>query len=366
MVYIYVYEAIMENDSESLERFLENGFDPNTEYSNLQSPLEMAVMFKNVEAIKILMKYGAKPVIAEQETSCLHDAVLKGDYKMVKELLNDNYINNVLYSGGFTPLCLAVYLNNVSLVKLLLSHSADTDIPNVDQLTPLHIAVANENITIVKLLLNKGANTELMDKIGCTPLMIAVQSGNLEICSILLKKAKHPEIERMILLAVVRGRKGVLRLLFNKGADVNCIFKVNGELCTILEVIKKNYPEILDMEEMVTELVAEVVISKCRMMTTNQEEGFSRNASIITGMESLLRVASKCREEFMYMEKINVGNKNLFEICIMKQRKYISTDDLVTCYHRIISTYSTIEIYKYTMERLVQLMHKRMCKIYYC
>ncbi|ARE67243.1 SWPV2-ORF024 [Shearwaterpox virus] len=365
MAYIYVCEAIMDNDNASLNRFLDNGFDPNTEYGTLQSPLEMAVMFKNTEAIKILMRYGAKPVVTEYTTSCLHDAVLRDDYKIVKDLLKNNYVNNVLYSGGFTPLCLAAYLNKVNLVKLLLAHSADVDISNTDRLTPLHIAVSNKNLTMVKLLLNKGADTDLLDNMGRTPLMIAVQSGNIEICSTLLKKIKCPELEKLILPAVIHGRKEVLRLLFNKGADVNYIFERNGKSYTVLELIKESYSEILDTKE-VAELVAEVVLSKCRTMTAKQEEGFSRNASVITGVENLLSVALRCGEEFLSMEKVYVGEKNLFEICILKQNKYINSSNLVTCYHKIIDTYLTTEIYKYTMERLIQIMNKRMYKICDC
>ncbi|AYP74283.1 ankyrin repeat protein [Fowlpox virus] len=364
MHYIHVYEAIMENDDVSFKRFLDNGFNPNIEYG-VRYPLEVAVAFRNEQAIKMLMMYGATPIPQICKKSSLHEAVLRDDYMMVKELLDKKtYVNNVLFCCGFTPLCFAVFLNMTDMVKLLLKHSADVEIPNVELSTPLHLAVTRQNTKVIKLLLKKGAKIDLEDITGHTPLSLAVESGNTEICNILLKNRKSGNngSKSLLLLAALNGNKDIIRSLLDHGEDVNSVFNFDGKSCTVLEVIRERYPERLDTDA-IAELVSAVVISKCKHMSEEQEKGFSKNSPVVLEVESLLQVALKCGEEFMEMEETRVGKKNLYEICILKQNKHLNVKTLLKYYSRITKIYSKLHFYKHTMTRVIQIMENRRAKL---
>ncbi|ARF02636.1 SWPV1-019 [Shearwaterpox virus] len=365
MHYIYVCEAIMENDDASLKRFLDDGFNPNIEYG-IQFPLEIAVAFRNEEAIKMLIRYGAKPSPKICSNSSLHEAVLKDDYLMMKELLDKKaYVNNVLYFGAFTPLCLAVYHNKTNLVKLLLKYSADVNIPNIELSTPLHLAVRAKNIKIVKLLVNNEADIDIEDDYGNTPLTLAVESGNHEICNILLKKRiiKNNGLKSLLMIAAVNGNRDIVRMLVESGENVNLPFEFNSKSYTVLEAIKDNNPEMLSTEA-VAELVAAVVISKCKYMSEDEEIGFSKNASVILETDSLIKVAMMCGEEFLNMEKIQIGKRNLYEICILKQNKHLDVTLLLNHYRKIINLYTQLQFYKHSMKRVIQLMSIRRSKLH--
>ena len=87
----------------------------------------------------------------------IFDEIEKGDYEMVKELLDNGVDVNIIDKNN--------YLNN----------------------TPLHHA-SRGNIKIVKLLIENGANINALDKDNISPLSYACHHKKLEIAKLLLKE----------------------------------------------------------------------------------------------------------------------------------------------------------------------------------
>lgn len=94
----------------------------------------------------------------------LHHAVIKGDYKLVKNLLDSGADINAKNIYNITPIHEAVLYNRKKIVKLLAKYKADIEAEELyDGCTPLMIAVAYGRVHLVKLLLSFGASREHKD-----------------------------------------------------------------------------------------------------------------------------------------------------------------------------------------------------------
>lgn len=120
------------------------------------------------------------------ETDCfgntrLHYAVIKGDYKIVKLLLDnksDTYIKN---NENKTPINLAKDNKNDVLVRLLLFYGNNSDqicnliyseLNNDEGYILINVLLKNKNLKLVKLLIDKKPNLE--NEYGCTILQLAI------------------------------------------------------------------------------------------------------------------------------------------------------------------------------------------------
>jgi len=106
----------------------------------------------------------------------LRNAVRDHDNTTVGHLVNGGVDPNVADVDGRTPLCVAAYSGDKSVVRLLLSAGAEPDqVVNHDfnSVTPLHLCVKRGHYDIVKLLVEAGASIEFRDDDGQTPAMIA-------------------------------------------------------------------------------------------------------------------------------------------------------------------------------------------------
>jgi len=122
----------------------------------------------------------------------LNMAAVKGDYEMVRRLLQHGADPNRIYKFEkfpcyVTPLFEAVYSKKIDVVKLLLLYCAKPNMPIYNGETPLMIAVLKKKIEIVQVLLDAGADVNARDKIGWTPLWYAIRSQKSEIIKLLLK-----------------------------------------------------------------------------------------------------------------------------------------------------------------------------------
>ena len=95
---------------------------------------------------------------------------------------------------GNTPLHVAVWKDQASMVDLLLDFGANPNIsnkpmnPKGKQGTPLHLAIARGNTEIARMLINRGAYIHARDALGMTPLASAAYWGRADIFGLLLSK----------------------------------------------------------------------------------------------------------------------------------------------------------------------------------
>uniref|UniRef100_A0AAT9UQL8 Ankyrin repeat containing protein n=1 Tax=Apapanepox virus TaxID=3049969 RepID=A0AAT9UQL8_9POXV len=356
--------AITTNNMNVLSYMLNIGHNPNFEIYNGISPLTLAMKFRNSLAIKLLMKHGALPKVEPGSRSPLHDAVVRGKTKAVEMLLMVNaYADDVFYKDGMTPLYLATKLQKVEIMKTLLKHKADPDISSTDKTSALHLAVMLGDVNMTKLLIRNKATLDLEDGYGYTPLLHAVAYKNIEICKLLLDSGANPNYvgrngDVALLCAVENNRPDIVRLLISRGADCNIMTTIEGEYCTILDVIKNHC---IDLKtEAIAALIAEILISIHRKSISEPIDGFKKNTSTIEDTGEFLEVKAKCIQELTYMKSQKIGKKSLYEMFILENNTHRQNENvLARNVKKILTVNNEIHLYRYLLREAVKISLKR-------
>jgi ankyrin repeat protein len=167
-------------------------------------PLHSFTIDANKECIKVLLEYGADPMIAEPITmrTSLHLAADSGDFELLSLLVLNSTIPidaNVTDAEGNTPLHLVLMNTNPSAqqlrcVMLLLDKGASVTIANKRGITPLHYACGNRFFganslaePIIHILLEMSADPNARDNDNCTPLIIACAHREWDLCRALFE-----------------------------------------------------------------------------------------------------------------------------------------------------------------------------------
>jgi ankyrin repeat protein len=112
--------------------------DNDNEYE--MTPLFYAVYAQYYPAASALLELGADPNKLVNRSSCLHQAAIRNDVKIVELLLDSGADVNLLNFFNETALHLACREGNLAIVKLLVEHEADLDIINKRGKRPVDIA----------------------------------------------------------------------------------------------------------------------------------------------------------------------------------------------------------------------------------
>ena len=151
--------AVLEKDKERVRLLLRYGAK-NIHYND-HSLLSFAARMGLIEIVRLMQEYGFEDSSLDIETLLsLHDAIKTNDIDRALNLINSRMIDINESIKGQTPLSLAILLNNEEMVKILIRNGAQTLINAQDDLgsTPLHQAVGVGNEKIVKMLIAYGAN----------------------------------------------------------------------------------------------------------------------------------------------------------------------------------------------------------------
>jgi outer membrane protein TolC len=122
----------------------------------------------------------------------LHAATYRGNYEIVRMLLEKGADINAATSSGMSPLYIAANEGSLEIVKLLVEKGADVNLCGGTVMrSPLQRAAGKGHTEIVKVLVQNGAKIDFKSSTGWTALHSAAESGYKEIVLILLDQGAN-------------------------------------------------------------------------------------------------------------------------------------------------------------------------------
>lgn len=165
------FAAAASNDPAALNAAAESGANPNAhERHDFNTPLHIAAMVGNAEAIKLLLSKGAKPdAIDEDARTPLMIACYRSNTEAVKALLEAPEGIDAQDRQEQTALMFAARNGNLDIVKALIEKKAALDTARYDGATALHLAARDGHPNVIKALKEAGADVNIRDGRGRTP-----------------------------------------------------------------------------------------------------------------------------------------------------------------------------------------------------
>ncbi|WP_269900193.1 ankyrin repeat domain-containing protein [Paenalcaligenes faecalis] len=130
----------------------------------------------------------------DKDISLLAKAVSKGDWPIVKLLLEKGANPNVFDDAGLPLLAALASNGNDELIAFFLHKGADIHLCSSDGVTAIYAAASYNHYSTLEYLLEKGANINIQKESGWTPLMIAAKAGYKEVIELLLKHGANTQL----------------------------------------------------------------------------------------------------------------------------------------------------------------------------
>ena len=186
---IEVFSDIRRGETKKLREMLAHGMSPDVLWNDGETCiLSEAVYCQNKEAVRILLKAGAKTTIrGPGGKTPLHAAATGGDGEIVQMLLKAGADPMGGSGNGFTALHEAVWSGREDAVKALLPYYKKVNFsPTMWYGTPIGMAINQGRANIVQEILKAGLNVN--SPMFEEPLLVtAAKAGNVEIVKMLLK-----------------------------------------------------------------------------------------------------------------------------------------------------------------------------------
>lgn len=177
--FVSFFRAVEADDTWTVRRLLERGFDPNTmappELQGL-SPLAMAIRNKSPKVVEVLLAHPQLDVnyVSPHGETALMMAALRGELSVARRLLQKGAH---AYKAGWAPLHYAATGGHVEIIDLLLEHHAFIDAQSPNGSTPLMMAARYGSEAAVDRLLQAGADVTMRNQDGATVVDYARASG---------------------------------------------------------------------------------------------------------------------------------------------------------------------------------------------
>ena len=147
-----------------------------------------AAKFDDIAVVTLLLSKGVSPNTVDAKGNPMLNLAIKDKSTKVTELLINDKRTDVDLSNkyGETPLMIASIDGDLTLVKTLVLQKKA--MVNHIGWTPLHYACSKGNLEVAQFLVTNGALVDSLSPGNTTPLMMAVQSGNEQLIKLLLDK----------------------------------------------------------------------------------------------------------------------------------------------------------------------------------
>ncbi len=190
--YIDFFRDIDRDNSTAIQRYLKDGFDPNTVSEKAQPALLSALRAESYKSAKVLIAHPKTrlDLTNPQGESPLMMAALKGNIELMDLLIAHGARVN---KPGWSPLHYAATGPNAASVALLIRHGADVNAASPNGTTPLMMAARYGSPESLKLLIQSGAELQASNAMGLNALDFARQGARPDATELLHKLMDQPQ-----------------------------------------------------------------------------------------------------------------------------------------------------------------------------
>ncbi|XP_029103128.1 nuclear factor NF-kappa-B p105 subunit-like [Scleropages formosus] len=166
-----------------------------------QTPLHLAVVTQQEEAVTALLEAGADATLADRHgNTALHLAAQQSDGRMAALLLQHPQMVKLIEQPNATGLCpihLAVQASSLGALRELLSGGAHVEAQELSSgRTALHLATERDDVSLAGCLLLEGnAHVDSCTYDGSTPLHVAAGRGSVKLSALLMAAGADPHKE---------------------------------------------------------------------------------------------------------------------------------------------------------------------------
>nr|XP_020449746.1 LOW QUALITY PROTEIN: nuclear factor NF-kappa-B p105 subunit [Monopterus albus] len=166
-----------------------------------QTPLHLAVITQQKEAVEALLLAGADPTLTDRHgNTVLHLASQQEGEGMVQLLLQHRELRGLVEQANTAGMCAiheAVLANRLSSLRKLLEGGANVEAQERScGRTALHLATETDNVSLAGCLLLEGnAKVDCCTFNGSTPLHIAAGRGSVKLTALLMAAGADPHKE---------------------------------------------------------------------------------------------------------------------------------------------------------------------------
>ncbi len=192
-----LHEACMKGSADLMQPLVDAGADPATPDRFGETPLDLALAFKNSKAVAALLHLtvGAKEM-DQCSQAAMEAAVVRGRTELVRILIEAGFDVNRPTASGSTYLHDAALKGQRKTAQLLLDRGAKIDALDRHGATPLHNAALGGYAEVIGLLLDRGAAVDARDQEeGATALMLAAGLGRVSAVALLLRRGANPMLK---------------------------------------------------------------------------------------------------------------------------------------------------------------------------
>ena len=189
--------------------------------------LSRAVLTKDSNVVKLLLKKGANPNLPNNTSSKSTPLMIASNYNLVeiaKYLIENGADINQQDKNGDPAIHWSAYLGKVEFTKLLLDYGAKTNLKSIHADGVMDVALKEWQDSVVNLLISYGKGNNTVDKTD-RPLLEAIKKGNIKIVKKYLTKSNCNIVDEagntLLIIATVNGFMKIVKLLLQTGADIN-------------------------------------------------------------------------------------------------------------------------------------------------
>ncbi|EAY22247.1 ankyrin repeat protein, putative [Trichomonas vaginalis G3] len=228
-IYKFIDELSSQENQKMISKACEEGLwerkTPKSQWSDEKNVLHVASEKGNFKLVKSLIECGCdKESKSKSGYTPLIYASQNGKLEVVQYLISVGADKEAKDNEGNTSLMKASEKGHFEIIKYLISVGADKDAKSKYESTPLMKASMNGHLEVVKYLISVGADKEAKSKSGYTPLIYASQNGKLEVVQYLIsvgadKEAKNNSGYTPLIYASQNGKLEVVQYLISVGAN---------------------------------------------------------------------------------------------------------------------------------------------------